>query len=136
MCMHQGYMIQDMERKCVTTAKFWESHNKIDEILHEVVPQIAKNVTDDLIEANLKLCIVNTIIEDCDAFRSQVPDFVPKELKAHTPAIIEELFKNHVQSNVINVHPTTTTSTKTESSADLQYQLYLKMKINLQDQAD
>ncbi|GJR21427.1 hypothetical protein Tco_0969954 [Tanacetum coccineum] len=136
MCMHQGYMIQDMERKCVTTAKFWESHNKIDEILHEVVPQIAENVTNDLIEANLKPCIVNTIIEDRDAFRSQVPDFVSKEFKAHAPAIIEELFKNHVQSNVIHVHPTTTTSTETESSADLQYQLYLKMKRNLQDRAD
>ncbi|GJW99575.1 retrovirus-related pol polyprotein from transposon TNT 1-94 [Tanacetum coccineum] len=32
----QGYMIQDMERKCVTTAKFWETYNKIDDILHEM----------------------------------------------------------------------------------------------------
>ncbi|GJV55794.1 hypothetical protein Tco_1456799 [Tanacetum coccineum] len=136
MCRRQGYMIQDMERKCVTTAKFWETHNKIDDILHEVVPQIAENVTNDLIEANLKPCIVNTIIEDRDAFRSQVPDFVSKEFKAHAPAIIAELFKNHVQSNVIHVHPTTTTSTETESSANLQYQLYLKMKRNLQDRAN
>ncbi|GJW11715.1 hypothetical protein Tco_1577542 [Tanacetum coccineum] len=136
MCRRQGYMIQDMERKCVTTAKFWETHNKIDDILHEVVPQIAENVTNDLIEANLKPCIVNTIIEDRDAFRSEVPAFISKEFKAHAPAIIEELFKNHVQSNVIHVHPTTTTSTETESSANLQYQLYLKMKRNLQDRAD
>ncbi|GJY47185.1 hypothetical protein Tco_0436248 [Tanacetum coccineum] len=50
---------------------FWETHNKIDDILHEVVPQIAENVTNDLIEANLKPCIVNTIIEDCDAFYSE-----------------------------------------------------------------
>ncbi|GKA32536.1 hypothetical protein Tco_0718903 [Tanacetum coccineum] len=63
MCRCQGYMIQDMERKCVTAAKFWETHNKIDDILHEVVPQIAENVTNDLIESNLKPCIVNTIIE-------------------------------------------------------------------------
>ncbi|GJT46538.1 hypothetical protein Tco_0955253 [Tanacetum coccineum] len=79
---------------------------------------------------------VNTIIEDRDAFRSQVLDFVFKEFKAHAPASIAELFKNHVQSNVIHAHPTTTTSTETESSADLQYQLYLKMKRNLQDRAD
>ncbi|GJS84902.1 retrovirus-related pol polyprotein from transposon TNT 1-94 [Tanacetum coccineum] len=71
MCRHQGYMIQYMERKCVTTAKFWETHNKIDDILHEIVPQIAENVTNDLIEANLKPCIANTIIEDRDAFRSE-----------------------------------------------------------------
>ncbi|GKF52455.1 hypothetical protein Tco_0159365 [Tanacetum coccineum] len=38
MCRRQGYMIQYMKRKCVTTAKFWETHNKIDDILHEVVP--------------------------------------------------------------------------------------------------
>ncbi|GJS52939.1 hypothetical protein Tco_0626301 [Tanacetum coccineum] len=136
MCMRQAYMIQDMERKCVTTAKFWETHNKIDDILHEVVPQIVENVTNDLIKANLKPCIVNIIIEDRDAFRSEVPAFISKEFKAHAPKIIEELFKNHVQSNVIHVHPTTTTSTKTKSSANLQYQLYLKMKRNLQDRAN
>ncbi|GJT22987.1 hypothetical protein Tco_0892924 [Tanacetum coccineum] len=123
MCRRQGYMIQDMERKCVTTAKFWETHNKIDDILHEVVLQIAKNVTNDLIEATLKPCIVNTIIEDRDAFCSQVPDFISKEFKVHAPVIIEELFKNHVQSNVIHVHPTATTSTEIESYADLHYQL-------------
>nr|GEY41143.1 hypothetical protein [Tanacetum cinerariifolium] len=93
MCRRQGYMIQDMERNYVTTAKFWETYNKIDEILHE-------------------------------------------EFKAHALAIIKELFKNHVQSNVIHVHPTITTSTETESSANLQYQLYLKIKRNLQDRAD
>ncbi|GJR30454.1 hypothetical protein Tco_1106686 [Tanacetum coccineum] len=65
----------------------------------------------------------NIIIEDHDSFRSEVPAFVSQEFNAHAPAIIEELFKNYVQSNVVHVHPTTTTSTKTESSATLQYQL-------------
>ncbi|GJT02019.1 hypothetical protein Tco_0823188 [Tanacetum coccineum] len=119
MCRRQGYMIQDMERKCVTTAKFWETHNKIDDILHEVVPQIAENVTNDLIEANLKPCIVNTIIEDRDAFRSEVPAFVSQEFKTHAPKIITKLFEDFVQSNVIHVHPTTTSSTPTDSLADL-----------------
>ncbi|GJR03222.1 hypothetical protein Tco_0526206 [Tanacetum coccineum] len=76
MFRRQGYMIQDMKRKCITTAKFRETYNKIDDILHEIVPQIAENVTNDLIEANLKPCIANTIIEDHDAFRSEVPAFV------------------------------------------------------------
>ncbi|GKF18217.1 hypothetical protein Tco_0063135 [Tanacetum coccineum] len=43
-CRRQGYMIQDMEKKYVTIAKFWETHNKIDDILHEVVLQITENV--------------------------------------------------------------------------------------------
>ncbi|GJU39241.1 hypothetical protein Tco_1192198 [Tanacetum coccineum] len=64
-------------------------------VRRQFIPQIAENVTDDIIEANLKPCIVNTIIEDRGAFRSQVPNFVSKEFKAHAPAIIEELFKNH-----------------------------------------
>ncbi|GKB33333.1 hypothetical protein Tco_0872734 [Tanacetum coccineum] len=80
--------------------------------------------------------LTNTIIEDHDAFRSEVPSLVSQEFNAHAPAIIEELFKNYVQSNVVYVHPTTTTSTKTKSSATLQYQLYLKMKRSLQDRAD
>ncbi|GJV16714.1 hypothetical protein Tco_1362037 [Tanacetum coccineum] len=51
-----------------------------------------------------------------------------RKFKAHAPAIIEELFKNHVQSNVIHVHPTTTTSTETESSANFRVSknLYLR----------
>ncbi|GJW69405.1 hypothetical protein Tco_0123829, partial [Tanacetum coccineum] len=103
---------------------------------HQVVPQIVENVTNDLFEANLKPCIVNTIIEDRDAFRSEVPAFVSQEFKTRAPKIITKLFKDFVQSNVIHVYPTTSSSTPTDSSADLQYQLYLKMKRSLQDRAD
>ncbi|GKB77191.1 hypothetical protein Tco_0944086 [Tanacetum coccineum] len=94
-----GCMIQDMERKCVTTAKFWETHNKIDDILHEVVSQIAENVTNNLIEANLKPCIVNITIEDRDAFHSEVPTFISQEFKAHAPAIMMN-FKICYNSNM------------------------------------
>ncbi|GJV84050.1 hypothetical protein Tco_1523948 [Tanacetum coccineum] len=88
---------QDMQ-----ASRLYDSrHGKIDDILHEVVPQIAENVTNDLIETNLKPCIVNTIIEDRDAFHSEVHAFISKEFKAHAPAIIEEIFKNHVQSNAL-----------------------------------
>nr|GEX41016.1 hypothetical protein [Tanacetum cinerariifolium] len=52
------------------------------------------------------------------------------------PKLIEELYKNYIQSNVIQVHPTTTISTEITSSADLQQQLYLKMKKSLQDQGN
>ncbi|GJU97055.1 hypothetical protein Tco_1326326 [Tanacetum coccineum] len=55
-------------------------------------------------------------------------DLVSQEFNAQAPQLIEELFKNYVQSNIIQVHPTTTTSTETTSSADLQQQLYFKMK--------
>ncbi|GJW78937.1 hypothetical protein Tco_0140619 [Tanacetum coccineum] len=136
MYKRQGYMIQNMERKCVTTKYFWKTHKKVDRVLHEIVPQLAERATDDLIENSLKPSIAVTIIKDRDAFRSEVPDLVSQEFNVQAPKIIEELFKNYVQSNVIQVHPTTTTSTETTSSADLQQQLYLKMKRSLQDQAN
>ncbi|GKF71092.1 hypothetical protein Tco_0207206, partial [Tanacetum coccineum] len=43
-----------MERKCVTTDYFWKTHKKVDQVLHEIVPQLAERATDDLIENNLK----------------------------------------------------------------------------------
>ncbi|GJR93145.1 retrovirus-related pol polyprotein from transposon TNT 1-94 [Tanacetum coccineum] len=71
--MHQGYMMRDMERKCVTTDKFWKVHGKVDQVLHEIR----------------------------DAFHAEVPDLISKEFNAKAPHIIEELFKTYVQNNVI-----------------------------------
>ncbi|GJS82679.1 hypothetical protein Tco_0749220 [Tanacetum coccineum] len=99
------------------------SHLPVDQVLHTIVPQLSERATDDLIENNLKPSIAATISEDHDAFRSEVPDLISQEFKAQAPKIIEELFKNYVQSNVIQVHLTKTTSTKTTSSVDLQQQL-------------
>ncbi|GJZ59796.1 hypothetical protein Tco_0615612 [Tanacetum coccineum] len=96
----------------------------------------AEKATKELIENNLKPCSAATIIEDRDTFRSEVPDLVSQEFNAQEPKIIEELFKNYVQGNVIQVHPTTITSTKTTSSTNLQQQLYFKMKRSLQDRAN
>ncbi|GJX35490.1 hypothetical protein Tco_0247047, partial [Tanacetum coccineum] len=89
-----------------------------------------------LIESNLKLYITATIIKDRDAFRLDVPYLVSQEFNAQAPKIIKELFRNYVQSNVIQVHSTITTLTGTTSSADIQQQLYFKMKRSLQDQAN
>ncbi|GJZ66085.1 hypothetical protein Tco_0622781 [Tanacetum coccineum] len=136
MCRRQGYMIRDMEQKCVTTDEFWKVHGKVYQVLHEIVPQLAERATNDLIEGNLKRVVANTVIKDRDAFQSELPALISKEFDAHAPKIIEELFKHYVETNVIQVHPTITTSTDTTSSADIQQQLYLKMKSNLQDQAN
>ncbi|GJR92316.1 hypothetical protein Tco_0264490 [Tanacetum coccineum] len=110
MCRRQGYMIRDMERKCVTTDEFWKVHRKVDQVLHEIVPQLAKRATNDFIEGNLKRVVADTVIQERDAFQAE--------------------------NNVIQVHPTTSTSTDITLSADLQQQLYLKMKSVLQDQVN
>ncbi|GKC88887.1 hypothetical protein Tco_1149536 [Tanacetum coccineum] len=112
MYRRQGYMIRDMERKCVTTDKFWKLHGKVDQRV-----------------------VADTAIQERDAFQAEVPALISKEFDAQAPQIIEKLFKKYVPHNVIQVHPTTTTSTDTTSSADLQQQ-YSKMKRSLQDQAN
>ncbi|GKC04720.1 hypothetical protein Tco_0996330, partial [Tanacetum coccineum] len=98
--------------------------------------QLTEKVIEELIKNNLKPCIAAMIIEDCDAFHSEVPDLVSQEFNAQALKSIEELFKNYVQSNVIQVHLTTSTLTKTISSADLLQILYFKMKRSLQDRAN
>ncbi|GKE35971.1 hypothetical protein Tco_1455293, partial [Tanacetum coccineum] len=85
---------------------------------------------------NLKRVVADTVIQKQDAFQDEVLALISKEFDAQAPQIIEELFKNYVQNNVIQVHPTISTSVEPTSSADLQQQLYLKMKSNLQDQAN
>ncbi|GJR66672.1 hypothetical protein Tco_0012737 [Tanacetum coccineum] len=65
-------------------------------VLHQGVSQLAEKATEELIENNLKACIAATIIEDRDAFRSEVPDLVSQEFNAQAPKIIEELFKNYM----------------------------------------
>ncbi|GKA25317.1 hypothetical protein Tco_0711426 [Tanacetum coccineum] len=136
MCRRQGHMIKDMERKCVTTDEFWKVHGKVDQVLHEIVPQLAERATNDLIEGNLKQVVADTVIQEREALPSEVPALISKEFDAHAPKIIEELFKNYVSNNAIQVHPTTSSSIATTSSADLQQQLYLKMQRSLQDQAN
>ncbi|GJR10913.1 hypothetical protein Tco_0793565 [Tanacetum coccineum] len=45
--------------------------------------------------------VVDTIIQERDAFQDEVPALISKEFVNHAPKIIEELFKNHMKNNVI-----------------------------------
>ncbi|GJY33296.1 hypothetical protein Tco_0417765 [Tanacetum coccineum] len=121
MCRRQEYMIRDMERKCVTADKFWKVHGKVDQVLHEIVPQLAERATNDFIEGNLKRVVADTVIQERDGFQADVPALISKEFDAQSPQIIEELFKTYVQNNVIQVHPTTSTSTETTSSGMMHF---------------
>nr|GEU40168.1 hypothetical protein [Tanacetum cinerariifolium] len=84
----------NMERKCVRTKQFWKN-KQVNQVLHLGVSQLAEQATEELIENNLKPCIAAVIIEDRDAFRSEVPDLVSQEFNAHAPKIIEDHFKNY-----------------------------------------
>nr|GEV33119.1 hypothetical protein [Tanacetum cinerariifolium] len=99
MCRRLGYMIQNMERKCITTKWFWKTNKEVNQVLHHGVLQLAEKATEDLIKNNLKPCIATTIIEDRDAFHSELPDLVSQEFNTQAPLIIEDLFNNYLQSN-------------------------------------
>ncbi|GJZ10521.1 hypothetical protein Tco_0545280 [Tanacetum coccineum] len=90
----------DMERKCVTTDEFWKVHGKVDQVLHEIVPQLAERATNDLIESNLKPIMADTIIQERDTFQSKVPALISKEFDAQAPKIIEDLFKHYMKSSL------------------------------------
>ncbi|GJY38407.1 retrovirus-related pol polyprotein from transposon TNT 1-94 [Tanacetum coccineum] len=76
------------------------SYRKVDQVLHEIVPQIAERSTNDLIESNLKPMVANTIMEDHDAFQAEVPALISNEFNTQAPKIIEELFKQYVLNNM------------------------------------
>nr|GEU72765.1 hypothetical protein [Tanacetum cinerariifolium] len=79
---------------------------KVDFILHDIVPKIALNATNDLINDNLPRIVANAV----------------------------KKYREYAQNIILNVHPTTNTSTTTKTTADLQRQLYLKMKSDLKAQ--
>nr|GEV20662.1 hypothetical protein [Tanacetum cinerariifolium] len=72
MCRSQGYMIKNVKQKCVTNAKFWKTHEQLNQVLKIGVSQLAEKATNDLIESNMKPRIVQSILEDRDAYRSKV----------------------------------------------------------------
>nr|GEV68756.1 hypothetical protein [Tanacetum cinerariifolium] len=77
--------------------RFSSKYSHLPGALHRMCRRqgITKNSVNDLIENNLNPCIVATIIEDRDAFRSAIPAFVSQEFKTHAPKIITELFKEY-----------------------------------------
>ncbi|GKB28029.1 hypothetical protein Tco_0867430 [Tanacetum coccineum] len=78
-------------------------HGKVDQVLHEIVPQLAERATNDLIEGNLKRVVADVIIQERDDFQSEVPVLISKEFDAHAPMIVEELFKHYVQNNMESI---------------------------------
>nr|GEU35423.1 hypothetical protein [Tanacetum cinerariifolium] len=90
MCRRQGYTIKDMERKCVTTGELWKVHGKVDQVLHEIVPQIAERAKNDLIKDNLKRAVADTAIQERDAFQSEVPALNKVIPEDETPELVIE----------------------------------------------
>nr|GEX12623.1 hypothetical protein [Tanacetum cinerariifolium] len=100
MCRRQGYMIQNMERKCVTTKQFWKTHNQVNQVLQQSVSQLAEKAIEEMIENNLKPCIAATIIKDRDAFRSKMKRSLQDP--ANDPALWEVLKHKLKKSSTFN----------------------------------
>ncbi|GJZ88981.1 hypothetical protein Tco_0660763 [Tanacetum coccineum] len=90
--------------------------------------------TNELTKEAVPRMVNDAVKKDRKISTTNVPELILQKFVVHAPKIIEKLFKTHMKSKVIIVHPTTSTSTST--FADLQHQLYLNMRTNLQDQVD
>ncbi|GJS24510.1 hypothetical protein Tco_0453142 [Tanacetum coccineum] len=56
--MRQDIMIKKMEKKFVTNHDFQAIHKNVDNVLHDVIPKIASNATNDIFEDNLPKVLV------------------------------------------------------------------------------
>ncbi|GJT61596.1 hypothetical protein Tco_1005129 [Tanacetum coccineum] len=60
-------------------------HKNVDNILHDIIPKIASNATNDIIENNLPKLLAGTIMKERDTFQETVPDLISKEFADHVP---------------------------------------------------
>ncbi|GJS06647.1 hypothetical protein Tco_0363443 [Tanacetum coccineum] len=70
-------------------------HKNVDNVLHDIIPKIASNATNDIIEDNLPKVLVEAVIKKRDTFQetveepvSDVNQVIPKD---DSPELIEEL---------------------------------------------
>ncbi|GJR21404.1 hypothetical protein Tco_0969931 [Tanacetum coccineum] len=135
-CQCQGIMMQQMEKKYVTNRHFQDNKEKVDEVLHYIVPKIASNATNDLILDNLPRIVANAVKKERESSRAgNMVLNVHPTTSASTVTTISDLQQQLYLNMVLNVHPTTSASTVSTTS-DLQQKLYLKMKLDLQAQVD
>ncbi|GKE00277.1 hypothetical protein Tco_1388260, partial [Tanacetum coccineum] len=88
---------------------------KIDDALYAVVLKISSDATNDYLKDNL-------------------PKIISQYLATRVPKMIEDLFKQHMESAASNVHSSSKASIA--SISDLQHRWYMKMKRNIQSQID
>ncbi|GJT26951.1 hypothetical protein Tco_0907226 [Tanacetum coccineum] len=105
----------------ILTSRFYDTENgkkyatnrhcqgikeRVDEVIHDIVPKIASNATNDLIEDNLSRIVANAVKKDRESSQAVIHALISQGFAVHAPKIIEELFKIHMQNAVLNVYPT------------------------------
>ncbi|GKD13553.1 hypothetical protein Tco_1197960 [Tanacetum coccineum] len=72
---------------------------RVDKVLHDIIPKIALNATNDLIADNLPRVMADAVKKEKEALKAIVPALISKEFVDHAPKIIKELFKIHMKNN-------------------------------------
>nr|GEU61640.1 hypothetical protein [Tanacetum cinerariifolium] len=75
-CRRQDFMLQHMQKKYVTNRDFQDIKEKVDVVLHEIVPKIASNITNDLINDNLPRIIANAVKKERESSQAIVPALI------------------------------------------------------------
>ncbi|GJW86975.1 hypothetical protein Tco_0162315 [Tanacetum coccineum] len=60
-------------------------HKNVDNILHDIIPKIASNAKNDIIEYNLSKVIVEAFMKERDMFQETIPALISKEFADHAP---------------------------------------------------
>ncbi|GJX91934.1 hypothetical protein Tco_0345260 [Tanacetum coccineum] len=63
----QGFMIKQMEKKYVINLEFQGIKERVDDVLHDIVPKIASNATNDQIEDNLPRIVADAVKKEREA---------------------------------------------------------------------
>nr|GEY14223.1 hypothetical protein [Tanacetum cinerariifolium] len=71
---------------------------KVDEVLHDIVPKIASNATNDLTDDNLPQIVANVVKKEREASQAAIQALILQEFAVHAPKIIEELFRIHLKN--------------------------------------
>nr|GEX13209.1 hypothetical protein [Tanacetum cinerariifolium] len=82
--------IKQMDKKYVTNREFQGIKERVDDVLHDIVPKISSYATNDLIDDK----------KEREASQAIVPALVSKEFNVHALKIIEELFKIHMENKM------------------------------------
>ncbi|GJW98357.1 putative reverse transcriptase domain-containing protein, partial [Tanacetum coccineum] len=72
----QGFIIKQMEKKFVTNQVFQGIKERVNKVLHDIVPKISSNVNDDLINDNLPRVMADVVKKEREASKDIVPGLI------------------------------------------------------------
>ncbi|GJS49470.1 hypothetical protein Tco_0599591 [Tanacetum coccineum] len=78
------------QQKFVTNRDFEAIQKNVNNVLHDAIPKIASNASNDIIEDNLPKFIVEVVMKERDTFQYTVPALISKEFVDHMKRSLQD----------------------------------------------